>query len=49
LRELLCAVNGYTTDAKVSRFLERLQNADPAGRSIHALAPTIVPKPGAVP
>ena len=42
LRELLCTFNGYTPDGKVSLFPERLQNADPAGWSFHALAPTTV-------
>ena len=42
LRELLCVFNGYTPDAKVSLFPERLQKVDPAGWSIHALAPTTV-------
>ena len=42
LRELLCTFNGYTPDAKVSLLPLRLQNAEPPGWSIHALAPTTV-------
>ena len=42
LRELLCAFNGYTPDAKVSLLPQRLQDAGPPGWSIHALAPPTV-------
>lgn len=42
LRELLCAFNGYTPDAKVSLLPQRLQNAEPPGWRIHALAPPTV-------